>query len=110
MVGKYCFMVYDGDKVGRIKAIHRFQFVIEPVVKVVSSELLDEEMNILKRLSLSEDEQKMMVVNIKDFLFKKVSSPFVIRVSDGGWLWSLRPKFTEEDKKRIQRMYLLEEL
>jgi hypothetical protein len=104
---KYELLLYNGDKNGRIENIHKWRFVVRPILSITSVHMLDENGNVVKRMYPSAKEREVALFNIQEFLFRKTSTPFAMREN---CVWSVAPSLDAEDKKHIKRLYLIEEL
>ena len=103
----YELLLYNGDKNGRIESVHKWRFVVRPILSILSVYMLDENLQQVKRMYPSAKEKEVALFNIQEFLFRKTSTPFAIREK---CVWSVAPSLDEEDKKHIKRLYLIEEL
>ena len=103
----YSLTVWKAKKHGRINEIIRYTFQVKPEVKVTKCEHLEKDGLIQKHIKLTKEEQEIANLNIKEWLFKKTTTP--IRIDDK-LIWDVYPEFTEEDKYHVERMWMLEDL
>ena len=104
----YSLLLYNGDKNGKIDSVHRWSFSIRPELKICKVEMLDSELQVVKRMTMKNEEREVALFNIREFLFRKTSTPFAISKNV---VWMITPsKFETDDQKHIKRLYLLEEL
>lgn len=92
-----------GERSGRLEYIHRWKFVIEPSIKVTR---LIEEIDGKESLKkLDKGDAEKATKSIKEWLFKMTPSP----ISSDSGIWNCS-EFDDDDKKSIQRQYVLGEL
>lgn len=103
---KYTLKIYEANKHGKVESIEHIEFTITPEFKVTSYCAVDPiQNNKTYNSPLTQQKSDAIIATLKEWLFKKRTAPI-----DDAYAWSISPAFTEADKKRIQKMYLFEEL
>ena len=95
------------EKDGRIVYRRRLWFVVQPNIMIVRSALMDFEERPLFELEDEEWQLGDWLSSLKEYLFRKRLSPLMEGVSA---VWDVHPGFSEDDKRALKRLYVLEEL
>ena len=117
--------IFFADTNKRISHIHRVTFVLQPDIKVKGIDLLDGNFKFqhriksanysvnystAKNLTTPDTKFNPMVKSLKEWLFRKKMAPLSPNAEDNSTMWRCSQEFTEEEKKFIKRLYLMEEL
>jgi len=108
MTGKeYVLSSYRASMHGRYEYRRDWTFTIVPlnVVKMQVFSSSGEILELMKKLSKKEKDNFLR--DLKEFLFRKVTSPIT---GENTIMWHIHPEFDEETKKEVKRLYLFDEL
>jgi len=108
-VTEYTLVTWRADKNGRLTFKHQYVFTLTPVFKVLRFEGVLPDGTIETKKQLVGKEKELVEHNLRFWFFKKTTTPFEID-DTGHLIWDVRPSFSDEDKDKIKRMYLFEEL